>query len=469
MKTIIEPFKIKSVEYVKTTTRKEREKILKKAFYNPFMIPAEEVLIDLLTDSGTSAMSAKQWAGLLDGDEAYAGSKSYFRFEEITKKIFGFKHIIPVHQGRAAERILFTMVLSKIDSDGRFINAGKGKQIPSNNHFDTTQANIEFNGGKAIDLVIEEGKHPSVIHPFKGNMDIGKLEKFIKEVGVKNIPICMLTITNNTGGGQPVSMANIKAVSKVCKKYKIPFFLDACRFAENAYFIKTREKGYSNKSILSICKELFSYADGCTMSAKKDAFANIGGFIAMNSDDWYGKCKNLLIITEGYETYGGLAGRDMEAIAQGLEEILDESYLNYRIASTKYLGDRLLKMGVPIIQPPGGHAIYVDAKGLLPHIPVEQYPGQALVVELYKAGGIRAVEIGSVMFGKNDEKGKLIPASMELVRLAIPRRVYTQSHIDYVLEVFAEIKKNTKKIKGVKIIWAPKFLKHFTAKFAPCS
>jgi tyrosine phenol-lyase len=465
MKTIIEPFKIKSVEFVKNTTRQQREKILKKAFYNPFMIPAEEVLIDLLTDSGTSAMSAKQWAGILDGDEAYAGSKSYFRFEKVTKKIFGFKHIIPVHQGRAAERILFTMILSKIGDDGRFINAGKGKAIPSNNHFDTTQANIEFNGAQAVDLVIEEGKHPSVIHPFKGNMDTRKLEMFIKKVGVKNIPVCMITITNNTGGGQPVSMENIRNVSKICKKYKIPFFIDACRFAENAYFIKKRERGYERKSILQICKEMFSYADGCTMSAKKDAFANIGGFIAMNSDDWYGKCKNLLIITEGYETYGGLAGRDMEAIAQGLDEILDESYLNYRIASTKYLGDRLVKMGVPIIQPPGGHAIYVDAKGLLPHIPPDQYPGQALVAELYKEGGIRAVEIGSVMFGKTGKNGKLIPATMELVRLAIPRRVYTQSHIDYVLEVFEEIKKNSKKIKGVKIVWAPKFLKHFTAKF----
>jgi tryptophanase len=467
MKTIIEPFKIKSVEYVKTTTRQEREKILKKAFYNPFLIPAEEVLIDFLTDSGTSAMSAKQWAGILDGDESYAGSKSYFRFENVTKKIFGFKHIIPVHQGRAAERILFTTILSDIGKDGRFVNAGKGKFIPSNNHFDTTQANIEFNGATANDLVIEQGKKPSVIHPFKGNMDLKKLEKYIKKVGVKNIPICMHTVTNNAGGGQPVSMENIRGVSKICKKYKIPFFIDACRFAENAYFIKMREKGYAKKTILQICKEMFSYADGCTMSAKKDAFANIGGFIAMNNDKLYEQCKNLLIITEGYETYGGLAGRDMEAIAQGLEEILDESYLKYRIASTKYLGDRLLKMGVPIIQPPGGHAIYVDAKALLPKIPVEQYPGQALVVELFKVGGIRAVEIGSIMFGKYDEKGKFIPAAMELVRLAIPRRVYTQSHIDYVLEIFEEIKKNANKIKGVKMIYAPKFLKHFTAKFRP--
>jgi tyrosine phenol-lyase len=466
MKTIIEPFKIKSVEYVRTTTEEQRKDILKKAFYNPFRIPAEDVLIDLLTDSGTSAMSAKQWAGIMDGDESYAGSKSYFRFEEVTKKIFGFKHIIPVHQGRAAERILFTMLLSDIDSDGRFINAGKGKYIPSNNHFDTTLANIEFNGGTGEDLVIEEGKHPSTIHPFKGNMDTKKLEAFIKKVGAENIPICMHTITNNTGGGQPVSMANIREVSKICKKYKIPFFIDACRFAENSYFIKTREEEFKNKSILEIAQETFSYADGCTMSAKKDAFANIGGFIAVNDDEWYEKCKNLLIITEGFETYGGLAGRDMEAIAQGLEEVIDENYLHYRITSTKYLGDKLTEIGVPIILPPGGHAIYVDAKGLLPHISYDQFPGQALVAELYKVGGIRAVEIGSVMFGKYDKNGKTIPAEMELVRLAIPRRVYTQSHIDYVIEVFTEIKKNTKKIKGVKIIEEPKFLRHFTAKFA---
>jgi len=469
MKNNIEPFKIKSVEYVKTTTRKERETILKKAFYNPFMIPAEDVLIDLLTDSGTSAMSAKQWAGIMDGDEAYAGSKSYFRFEKTAKKIFGFKHIVPVHQGRAAERILFTKVLSDIDADGRFINAGKGKYIPSNNHFDTTQANIEFNGGTAVNLVIEEGKHPSVIHPFKGNMDTNKLEKFIKKTGAENIPICMITITNNTGGGQPVSMDNIKKVSKICKKYKIPFFIDACRFAENSYFIKTREKGYAKKSILEICKEMFSYADGCTMSAKKDALANIGGFVAMNNEEWYVQCKNLLIITEGYETYGGLAGRDMEAIAQGLEEILDENYLRYRIGSTKYLGDKLTEIGVPIIQPPGGHAIYIDAKGFLPNVSVEQYPGLALTAELYKVGGIRSVEIGSIMFGKYDEKGKLIPAEMELVRLAIPRRVYTQSHMDYIVDVFKEIKQDKKKIKGYKIIEQPKFLRHFTAKFAPCS
>lgn len=465
MKTIIEPFRIKSVEYVKTTTVKEREEIIKNAFYNPFLIHAEDVLIDLLTDSGTSAMSSKQWAGIMDGDESYAGSKSYFRFEAATRKIFGFRHCIPVHQGRAAERILFTFLLSDIDKDGRFVNSGKGKSIPSNNHFDTTRANIEFNGAEAVDLVIEEGKHPEVIHPFKGNMDTKKLRGFIEKTGVKNIPVCMLTITNNTGGGQPVSMENIREVSRICKEYKIPFFLDACRFAENAYFIKIRETGYENKSIMEICNEMFSYADGCTMSAKKDAFANIGGFISMNNEEWYQNCKNLLIITEGYETYGGLAGRDLEAIAQGLEEVVDESYLHYRINSSKYLGDKLDANGIPFIKPVGGHALYLDAKGFLPNIPVDRYPGQALVVELYKRGGIRGVEIGSIMFGKYDAKGKLIPADMELVRLAIPRRVYTQSHIDFVAEVLIEISKNKDKIRGVKIVEEPKFLRHFTAKF----
>lgn len=467
MKTIIEPFKIKTVEYIRFTTLNEREEILKKAFYNPFLIPAEDVLIDLLTDSGTSAMSSKQWAALMDGDESYAGSKSYYRFEEVTRKIFGFKHIIPVHQGRAAERILFTFLLSKIDEDGRYINAGKGKYIPSNNHFDTTRANIEFNGGEAVDLVIEEGKRPDVYHPFKGNMDTKKLIELIEKVNPRNIPVCMLTITNNTGGGQPVSMANIREVSNICHNYGIQFFLDACRFAENAYFIKLREEGYQHKSILEIANEMFSYADGCTMSAKKDAFANIGGFIAMNNDEWYLNCKNLLIITEGYETYGGLAGRDMEAIAQGLEEIIDESYLRYRISSAEYLGNLLTKSDIPILKPVGGHAIYIDAKAFLPHIPVENFPGHALVCELYKKGGIRTVEIGSVMFGKYDSQGKMIPADMELVRMAIPRRVYTQSHIDYVAEVLGEIKEYKEKIKGVRIVEEPKFLRHFTAKFAP--
>jgi len=467
MKTIIEPFKIKSVEAVTTTTREERLKIIKEAHYNPFYIPADKVLIDLLTDSGTSAMSAKQWAALLDGDEAYAGSRSWYRFKSVTDKIFGFKHLFPVHQGRAAERILFSNMLSKIDSDGRLINDSKGKVIPNNNHFDTTRANIEFNGGEALDIVIEEGKHPDMIHPFKGNMDTKKLEELIKERGVENIPICMMTITNNAGGGQPVSMENIREVSKICRKHKIPFFIDACRFAENAYFIKIREKGYENKSILEICNEMFSYADGCTMSAKKDAFANIGGFLAMNDEQIYINCRNLLIITEGYETYGGLAGRDMEAIAQGLEEILEEDYLHYRIESVKYLGDKLIANDIPILKPVGGHAIFIDAKSFLPHIPQSQYPGQALVGALYIEGGIRSAEIGSLMFGKTDENGNMIPADMELVRLAIPRRVYTQSHNDYIVEVLNEIKSKKDKIKGIKIVEEPKFLRHFTGKFAP--
>ncbi len=467
MKTIIEPFKIKSVEAVKTTTREERLKIIKEAHYNPFYIPADKVLIDLLTDSGTSAMSAKQWAALLDGDEAYAGSRSWYRFKSVTDKIFGFKHLFPVHQGRAAERILFSNMLSKIDSDGRLINDSKGKVIPNNNHFDTTRANIEFNGGEALDIVIEEGKHPDMIYPFKGNMDTKKLEELIKERGVENIPICMMTITNNAGGGQPVSMENIREVSKICRKHKIPFFIDACRFAENAYFIKIREKGYENKSILEICNEMFSYADGCTMSAKKDAFANIGGFLAMNDEQIYINCRNLLIITEGYETYGGLAGRDMEAIAQGLEEILEEDYLHYRIESVKYLGDKLIANDIPILKPVGGHAIFIDAKSFLPHIPQSQYPGQALVGALYIEGGIRSAEIGSLMFGKTDENGNMIPADMELVRLAIPRRVYTQSHNDYIVEVLNEIKSKKDKIKGIKIVEEPKFLRHFTGKFAP--
>lgn len=467
MKTIIEPFKIKSVEAVKTTTREERLKIIKEAHYNPFYIPADKVLIDLLTDSGTSAMSAKQWAALLDGDEAYAGSRSWYRFKSVTDKIFGFKHLFPVHQGRAAERILFSNMLSKIDSDGRLINDSKGKVIPNNNHFDTTRANIEFNGGEALDIVIEEGKHPDMIHPFKGNMDTKKLEELIKERGAENIPICMMTITNNAGGGQPVSMENIREVSKICRKHKIPFFIDACRFAENAYFIKIREKGYENKSILEICNEMFSYADGCTMSAKKDAFANIGGFLAMNDEQIYINCRNLLIITEGYETYGGLAGRDLEAIAQGLEEILEEDYLHYRIESVKYLGDKLIANDIPILKPVGGHAIFIDAKSFLPHIPQSQYPGQALVGALYIEGGIRSAEIGSLMFGKTDENGNMIPADMELVRLAIPRRVYTQSHNDYIVEVLNEIKSKKDKIKGIKIVEEPKFLRHFTGKFAP--
>jgi tyrosine phenol-lyase len=455
-KTIIEPFKIKAVEPIKFTTGEEREEILRKAGYNVFNIPAEDVIIDLLTDSGTNAMSSKQWAGIMDGDESYAGSKSFFRFERVVKRITGFKHVIPVHQGRAAEKILFSIV------------AGPGKFIPNNTHFDTTRANIEFVGGTAVDLPIPEGIQPDVWHPFKGNMDVERLENFIKEKGPENIPLVMLTVTNNSNGGQPVSMKNIREVKEVCSKYGIPLFLDACRFAENAYFIKKREKGYENKSILEIVQEMFSYADGCTMSAKKDAFANIGGFLALNDDELAIKARNVLIVTEGFPTYGGLAGRDLEAIAQGLEEVIDENYLVYRIRSVEYLAEKLIERGIPVLIPPGGHAVYLDAKRFAPHIPPEQFPGQSIVVELYRVGGIRSVEIGSVMFGRKDkETGKFIPHTMELVRLAIPRRVYTQSHIDYVVEVITEVYKNRDKLKGYRIVWEAPLLRHFTARFEP--
>ncbi|MHB8579062.1 MAG: tryptophanase [Ignavibacteriaceae bacterium] len=453
MKTIIEPFKIKSVEPIHFTTKEERIEILKRAGYNPFLIRADDVLIDLLTDSGTSAMSSKQWAGIMDGDESYAGSKSFYRFEEAVKKITGMKFIIPTHQGRAAEKILFS------------ITGGKGKFFPNNTHFDTTRANIEFSGAEAVDLLNETGKHPEVRADFKGNMDVEKLEGFILKTGKENIPLCMMTITNNSGGGQPGSMKNIKETKEMCSKYGIPFFLDACRFAENAYFIKKREPGYSNKSAFEIAQEMFSYSDGVTMSAKKDALVNIGGFLALNDENLAMQCRNLLIVTEGFPTYGGLAGRDLEAMAQGLEEILDEHYLEYRIRSIEYLGERLLAAGVPIIEPPGGHAIYIDAKRFLPHISPEEFPGQSIVAALYIEGGIRSVEIGSVMFGKYDKDGKLIPPPMELVRLAIPRRVYTQSHIDYVLEIVIEVFRQRNSLKGYKIIYEAPMLRHFTAKF----
>ena len=454
-KTIIEPFKIKSVEPIRFTTREEREVLLKDAGYNPFLLPADDVLIDLLTDSGTSAMSAKQWAGIMEGDESYAGSKSFYRFEAVIKSITHMKYIIPTHQGRAAEKILFT------------ITGGAGKFIPNNTHFDTTRANVEFSGAEAVDLLNEVGKHPEIRADFKGNMDLEKLEAFIKEKGMENIPLCMITVTNNSGGGQPVSMENIRETKEICQKYGIPLFLDACRFAENAYFIKLREKGYESKTPLEIAQEMFSYADGVTMSAKKDALVNIGGFLAMNDEELAMKCRNLLIVTEGFPTYGGLAGRDLEAVAQGLLEILDEHYLQYRIRSVEYLGERLVAAGVPIIEPPGGHAIYIDAKRFLPNIPPGQYPGQSIVGELYLEGGVRAVEIGSVMFGKYDKNGKLIPAMMELVRMAIPRRVYTQSHIDYLIEVILEVFKNRNKLKGYIITYEAPMLRHFTARFEP--
>ncbi|MBU0528930.1 tryptophanase [bacterium] len=455
-RTVIEPFIIKSVQTLRLTTREQREQYLKEAHYNLFKIKSQHVLIDLLTDSGTGAMSTEQWAALMRGDESYAGSPSFQRFEESVKDVFGFKYVIPTHQGRAAERILFSVMCKK------------GDVVPNNTHFDTTRANIEYRGAIAEDLVIPEGKDPKKIHPFKGNMDVRKLQRLIEDVGAKKIPLCMLTITNNSGGGQPVSMENVKEVKKVLEPFGIPLYFDAARFAENAYFIKLREGGYQDKSIKEIVREMMSYADGCTMSAKKDGLANIGGFIGTNDEVLAQEEKDLLILTEGFPTYGGLAGRDLEAIAVGLQEVLEEDYLRYRLAEAKYLGERLLEIGYPIVQPPGGHAIYIDAKTLLPHIPQSEYPGQSLSAELYLEGGIRTVEIGSVMFGKIDPKtGKETPAEMELVRLALPRRTHTQSHIDYVLEVAKDVYKNRENIKGMKITKQPKFLRHFTAEFEP--
>ncbi len=455
MKTIIEPFRIKSVEPVYFNTKEQRTEILQNAFYNPFLIHANEVLIDLLTDSGTSAMSSNQWAGMMQGDESYAGSPSFFRFEKTIQELTGMPLVIPTHQGRAAEKILFSIL------------GGKGKYFVSNTLFDTTRANIEYSGAEGVDLVCEEGKHPSVPAPFKGNMDVLALKKFIAEKSAAHIPLCIITVTNNSGGGQPVSMQNIREVKEVCEANHIPLFIDACRFAENAYFIKLREEGYADRSIPEIVHELFSYAEGCTMSAKKDAFANIGGFLALRDEALAQQCRNLLIMTEGFPTYGGLAGRDLEAIAIGLTEVMDEHYLQYRIRSIEYISNKLIAAGVPVMQPAGGHAIYIDARAFLPHIPVEQYPGQALVGALYVHGGIRGVEIGSLMFGKYDEQNKLAPAKLELVRLAIPRRVYTQSHIDYVSEVIIEVFEEREKIKGLMITEEAPMLRHFTAKLKP--
>jgi len=457
MKTLIEPFKIKMVEHIKQTTEEERIEFLKEAHYNVFLIKAENILIDFLTDSGTGAMSDKQWAAIMIGDEAYAGSKSFFHFEETVKHIMGFKHIIPTHQGRAAERILFDIALGH----------KKGKTIPNNTHFDTTRANIEYHDAEAVDLVIPEGRIPECDHPFKGNMDLEKLEAFL-EKNRENIPLGMMTITNNSGGGQPVSMENIRETSRLYGKYNIPFFLDCCRFAENAYFIQQREKGYENKTILEIAQETFSYADGCTMSAKKDGMVNIGGFLAMNDDDMAMRARNMLILTEGFPSYGGLAGRDLEALAVGLKEVMDESYLQYRVRTAEYMGERLLGEGISIIRPTGGHAVYIDAKAFYPHIPPSRYPGQVLVCELYKNGGIRGVEIGSIMFGKrNNATGEETPATMELVRLAFPRRTYTQSHFDYAIEVIINTFKERDKTRGLKITWQPPFLRHFTAHLEP--
>jgi tyrosine phenol-lyase len=458
MKTIIEPFKIKAVEALKMTTLQEREKIIHQAGRNLFLIPAEDVLIDLLTDSGTAAMSSHQWAAVMEGDEAYAGSRSWFRFEETVRRIFGFKHVIPTHQGRAAERILFTLTCKP------------GDVVPNNTHFDTTRANIEYRGAQAVDLVIAEGREPAVIHPFKGNMDADALKKTIEAHGRDKVPLVLLTITNNSGGGQPVSMENIRTVARIAHGYGIPLYIDACRFAENAYFIKHREPGYQDKAVAEIVRELFSYADGCTMSAKKDGLANIGGFLCTNDPSLAEQETELLILTEGFPTYGGMAGRDLEAIAVGLEEVLNEDYLRYRIVSTSYLGNHIAEKGVPIVQPPGGHAIYIDAKAMLPHIPPSRFPGQSLACELYRWAGIRSVEIGSVMFGKrNPESGEEIPAPMELVRLAIPRRVYTQSHVDYVVEAILEVHERRQSLRGYRMTYQAPFLRHFTARFEEMS
>ena len=456
-KTIIEPFKIKMVEPIKMTTVAERADFLKKAHYNTFLLDSDQVLIDFLTDSGTSAMSADQWAGIMKGDESYAGASSFHHMHKAIHNLTGMEFIFPTHQGRAGERILYSLL------------GGKGKTFISNTHFDTTRANIEFSGAQAIDIPIPEGTNPMLYHPFKGNMDIEKLTKIIIEKGAENIGGVVLTVTNNSGGGQPVSMENTKQVASVCKKYGVKLFLDCCRVAENAYFIKEREAGYTDANCEDIAKEMFSLCDGAVMSAKKDALVNMGGFLAVRDKELSEACKNLLIITEGFTTYGGLSGRDMEALAIGIKEVFDHDYLKYRIRSTAYLGERLHKMGVPLIWPIGGHAVYIDAKALYPHIPVNQYPGQALVCQLYLQGGIRACEIGSVMFGKYDDKQQLVPASMELVRLAIPRRVYTQSHIEYVLEVFEKIIAEKDKAFGIKIVEEPKFLRHFTAKFEKVS
>jgi tryptophanase len=458
MRTIIEPFKIKSVEPIRLTTRAERDRHLRAAGFNVFLLRAEDVLIDLLTDSGTAAMSSEQWAAVMRGDESYAGSRSWYRFEETVRDIFGFRHVLPTHQGRAAERILFSLLCRP------------GHIVPNNTHFDTTRANIEYTGAEARDLVVPEGRVPSARHPFKGNMDVDQLRRLVAEVGRERIPLCMLTVTNNSGGGQPVSMANVRAVSAVCREYSIPLYIDACRFAENAYFIKLREEGYGTKAPVEIARELFSYADGCTMSAKKDGLANIGGMLATNDERLALQERNLLILTEGFPTYGGMAGRDLDAIAVGLREALDEDYLLYRIRSTTYLGEHISRAGVPIVQPPGGHAIYIDAAAFFPQVPARELPGQALVVELYREAGIRSVEIGSVMFGRrNPETGEETPGPMELVRLAIPRRVYTQSHIDYVVEAILQVWARRETVSGYRFTEQAPVLRHFTARFEEIS
>ena len=453
MKTIIEPFRIKMVEPIKLTTRDQREQFMQAANCNPFLLRAEDVIIDLLTDSGTSAMSAEAWGAMMRGDESYAGARSWYRFRDTVKDIFGFEQVIPTHQGRAAESILFGVMVNE------------NSIVPNNTHFDTTRANIEFNHGTALDLPCAEASDLESDYPFKGNMDIAALEKLVAAEGPERIPLIMVTVTNNSGGGQPVSMANIREISRIARGAGIPFYIDACRFAENGHFIKRREAEFKDVSSIDIAREMFSYADGCTMSAKKDAFANIGGFLCTNDADLAQRERNILILTEGFPTYGGLAGRDLEAIAVGLREILDEDYLNYRLLSTRYVVEHLRELGIPVVVPAGGHAVYLDARRFLPHIEPLQYPGQSLAVELYLEAGVRGVEIGTVMFGADPHTGEEKPARLDLVRLAIPRRVYTQSHMDYVVEGINLVWERSKDIRGMRIVKAPQFLRHFTAAF----
>jgi tryptophanase len=455
-RTIIEPFRIKSVEPIGISTAEERKEQLAEAHYNPFLLRSKDVIIDLMTDSGTSAMSAQQWAGMMEGDEAYAGSRSWERMELAVQELTTMANVLPTHQGRAAERIIYGHL------------GGPGKVFISNTHFDTTRANIEFSGATAIDIPIPEGKDTALEHPFKGNMDLDALERLLEE-HKGQVGAVILTVTNNSGGGQPVSMANAEGVAERCRQHNVLFLLDCCRIAENSWFVKHREPGMEGRSYRQIARQMFALADGAVMSAKKDALVNMGGFLALRDERLAEACTNLLIITEGFTTYGGLSGRDMEAIAIGLDEVFDPHYLDYRIRSTTWLGDKLHALGVPLMRPIGGHAVYIDARKLYPHIPPHEYPGQALVCELYRLAGVRSVEIGSVMFGKYAESGELVPASMELVRLAIPRRVYTQSHMEYVAETFEEVMRQREKVRGYRIVKEPKFLRHFTAHFEPLS
>ncbi|HEX6902426.1 MAG TPA: tryptophanase [Thermoanaerobaculia bacterium] len=449
-----EPWRVKVVEKIKLLSREERERLLVEGGFSLFQIPSEAVFIDLFTDSGTSAMSDSQWAGLMMGDEAYAGARNFYHLQDSIRDVFGFPCFVPVHQGRVAENLLFSTLLTQ-----------PGMVVPSNNHFDTTRANIEANGGVALDLVIPEGRDPQADHPFKGNMDLLKLRRLLKDER-GNIPVCMLTLTNNSGGGQPVSLANVKAVSKLCREHGIPFYIDACRFAENAWFIKQREAGQKNRSVAEIVREIFSYADGCTMSAKKDGLANMGGFLATRCENLLELFKQRLVVIEGFPTYGGLAGRDLEAVARGLREVLDENYLQFRVGQVENFGRMLTQAGIPIMQPTGGHAVYIDALELLPHIPQNEFPAQALSVALYREGGVRGVEIGSVMFGTDDpETGELIPSPMELVRLAVPRRVFSNSHLEYVVGVLEDIRAQRDNLKGLRMTYKPKVLRHFTARF----